>query len=194
MISVNLHGALAQEFGKSFELNISKPKEVIRAIDANRPGFRKKIANLQLQGFNYAVIVNKNRKNPISDKRFSDIDIVPLICGAGEVGILAFTIFASVTAAVIQYALLDPGVIEGGEQEVGSQKRSLLFQGGAANIADQGSPLPIGYGRLRVGSQVVQNTIKSYAQSITSVDAMTMDQFKLDSDNLEIEEVITSYS
>jgi len=31
-------------------------------------------------------------------------------------------------------------------------------------VASQGAPVPVGYGRLKVGTQVIQATVKSYPQ------------------------------
>jgi predicted phage tail protein len=46
-----------------------------------------------------------------------------------------------------------------------------------ANLATQGSPVPVGYGRLKVGAQVVQFTIKSFPQSRNSTEAMTTNAY-----------------
>jgi predicted phage tail protein len=40
------------------------------------------------------------------------------------------------------------------------------------NMATQGSPVPVGYGRLKVGGQVIQVSIKSYPQTQQSNTAM----------------------
>jgi predicted phage tail protein len=41
------------------------------------------------------------------------------------------------------------------------------------NSANQGSPVPIGYGRLKVGAQVIQTSVKSYPQNQNSSIAMS---------------------
>jgi predicted phage tail protein len=33
------------------------------------------------------------------------------------------------------------------------------------NLAQQGSPIPVGYGRLRTGGYIIQSTVKSYPKS-----------------------------
>jgi len=98
---------------------------------------------------------------------------VPLIAGYGPVGMFVASLVVSIASALIQYALMDPGTIEGGESTVSGGAESLIFQGGAANVASQGDPLPIGYGRLMVGSNIIQSTIKSVPQSISTVNLMT---------------------
>jgi len=172
MTTVRLHGILGKEYGKSFSMDLSRPRDVVRAIDASRDGFRRRMVDLQKSGLNYDILVNRKRVGSqefLSSKNPSEIDIVPLISGRGE---LAMFIFMVITT-VVQYALMDPGVIEGGEATVAAGAESLIFQGGAANVSSQGDPLPIGYGRLVVGSNIIQSSIKSIPQTIQSISAMT---------------------
>ena len=49
------------------------------------------------------------------------------------------------------------------EIQADAGKTSLVFSN-RVNIASQGSPVPVGYGRLKVGTQVIQATVKSYPQ------------------------------
>ena len=65
--------------------------------------------------------------------------------------------------AAISYALTPKPENEALEISAGASKGSLIFTN-TANVASQGSPVPIGYGRLLVGSQVIQATIKSFPQ------------------------------
>lgn len=46
-----------------------------------------------------------------------------------------------------------------------------------ANVASQGSPVPVGYGRLKVGSQLIQMSIKSYPQDVESTIAMAKNSY-----------------
>lgn len=180
MTTIRLHGILAQKYGKVFKMNISKPRDVIRAIDANRDGFRKTVIDLQKQGFSYEILVNKKRLNRdlfFNSKKPQEIDFVPFIVGSGLEQILIALAF-SLASAAIQYALMDPGTIDGGETVVGGDSKSLMFSSSQINLAAQGSPLPIGYGRLKVGSSVIQSSLKSLPQTVNSLDAMTHNLFE----------------
>ena len=73
---------------------------------------------------------------------------------------------------------MDPGTIDGGETVVGGDSKSLMFSSSQINLAAQGSPLPIGYGRLKVGSSVIQSSLKSLPQTINSLEAMTQNLFE----------------
>jgi predicted phage tail protein len=187
MTTIRLHGILAQKYGKVFKMDLNKPRDVIRAIDANRDGFRKTVVDLQKQGFAYELIVNKKRLNKeefLNSKNPQQIDFVPFIVGSGDI---IFMIFIALATAAIQYALMDPGTIDGGESVVGGDSKSLMFSSSQINLTAQGSPLPIGYGRLRVGSSVIQSSMKSIPQTMSSVDSMFHDSFEgVEVDDYEI--------
>ena len=178
MTTIRLHGILAQKYGKVFEMEIDKPRDVIRAIDANREGFRKTVVDLQKQGFAYELIVNKKRLNKeefSNNKKPQEIDFVPFIVGSGPEVWISLAI--SLISAVLQYALMDPGTIDGGQSTVSGDSKSLMFGSSQVNLAAQGSPLPIGYGRLKVGSSVIQSSMKSLPQTISYIDSMYKDAY-----------------
>ena len=177
MTIVNIHGILAQEYGKSYKFNISNPKDILEAIDCNRKGFIQRLIQLQKEGFCYDIIINKKRITHGPDmehiKNPETIDIVPAISGSGFLGAvfsilagggLAATIAKALIFAAISYALSPKPENEALEIESDGSKSSLIFSN-TVNLASQGSPVPLGYGRLKVGSQVIQATIKSFPQN-----------------------------
>jgi predicted phage tail protein len=119
----------------------------------------------------------------------SIIDIIPLICGAAGLAIAAIgaigmyaagagvaagvigtgmgMFLGSLAATVLSYGvqmMLAPDPAKAGKApsiEVGGIKESFIF-GSKANLVEQGSPVPVGYGRLRVGSNVIATSVKSY--------------------------------
>jgi len=115
------------------------------------------------------------------------IDLVPAIAG-GLFGILGaiFGIFAgggiianialALVFAAVTYALTPKPEVEGLEIDAAGSKTSLTFSN-IANIASQGAPVPLGYGRLKVGSQVIQATIKSYPQGQRVRDVLEGDNY-----------------
>ena len=76
------------------------------------------------------------------------------------------TIASALFFAAVSYALTPKPEIEALEIDADGSKSSLIFSN-TVNVASQGSPVPIGYGRLKVGSQVIQATIKSFPQHQT---------------------------
>ena len=94
------------------------------------------------------------------------IDLLPVIAGGSGAEILWIfeKVITAVIMATITYALSPKPDIDALEVEASPTKQSLVFSN-RANIASQGAPVPIGYGRLKVGTQVIQATVKSYPQS-----------------------------
>ena len=126
MTTIRLHGILAQKYGEVFKMDISKPRDVIRAIDANRDGFRKTVMDLQKEGFSYEILVNKKRLNKesfLNSKKAQEIDLVPFIVGAGTELLVALKVGSSViqasmkslpqTAEALDGMVHDPFVSEG---------------------------------------------------------------------------------
>jgi predicted phage tail protein len=48
--------------------------------------------------------------------------------------------------------------------EISGSKQSFMIAT-KGNLTQQGTPVPVGYGRLRVGSNIIQTSIKSYPQN-----------------------------
>jgi len=175
MTLVKIHGILAREYGNSFNFDLPNPKNVLEAIDCNKKGFIKRLIQLQKQGFCYDIIINKKRvtqeKHISGVRNVETIDLVPAIAGSGPAFFLPFVggsvLLANVASAlffaVISYALTPKPEVEALEIEADASKSSLIFSN-TVNVASQGSPVPIGYGRLKIGSQVIQATIKSFPQ------------------------------
>ncbi len=116
------------------------------------------------------------------------IDIIPVIQGAGKAGsigaiivgvilIIVGIIFFAATGGTVLMAGI--GLVAGGVinllskppksddfREIGGKKTSYLFSG-PQNITREGGPVPVGYGRLIVGSQVLS---ASYEISHVSAD------------------------
>jgi|GEM_PF-1754378 len=184
MTIVNIHGILGREYGNSFLLSLPNPKDVLEAIDCNRQGFLQRLVELQREGLCYDMIINKKRitNGPDMDHMSNPatVDLVPAISGsgplmapllmttglftAGSAGLaFAASIANFVLFAAISYALTPKPENEALEISSKASKSSLIFSN-TVNLASQGSPVPIGYGRLLVGSQVIQATIKSFPQ------------------------------
>jgi predicted phage tail protein len=166
MKQIFLHDKLGEKFGKEWSLDVSTPAEAIRAICANKPSFHKYVAEKSLGGVNYAFKIGKQfiSKDEI-DLITGDEEpyhIIPAPAGSGDIFIM---ILMSVLAAAVSYILFSQSKPPRPEDPV--QKSSYLFQG-AANTAAQGNFVPIGYGRLRVGSAVISaSTLAAPMSQIT---------------------------
>ena len=185
MTTIRLHGILAKEYKDIFTMKIEKPSSVFNAIDCNRQGFLKRVIELQKEGFIYDVIVDKTRitdgyqmdamKNP------ETIDLVPVIVGSGPIGTFLFggtsilgSLAGSLALAGISYALAPkPDLQDQRVSATAEASRSSFVFGNVINTASQGTPVPIGYGRLKVGSKVIQATIKSFPQNQQTQNVLT---------------------
>jgi predicted phage tail protein len=188
MTKINLHGILKYEFGEVIPLSITRPKEVIDAIDSIKKDFRLRIYQLARENIHFNIIADgesvKNLNQLEMKKHFKQIDIVPIVAGAIE----PFTMFLinlaimAVSMAIQMSMRPKPPKPQQLQSEVSANKQSFLISSNT-NLAQQGIPVPVGYGRLRVGSYVIQSTVKSYpqVQSIANVLSDDADSQKITS-------------
>lgn len=186
MRTVRLHGELGKRFGYIHELDVRDPAEAIRAISANCRGFREHLMQETVLGYQCLVddaeITEDELKYPMS-REFS---IVPVIHGGGKVG--RIIVGAALIALAIMQPELIP-VIKAGEVVIfsastvfwigvgltlsgvaqmlaptpksgdsGEKKENQYFDG-PVNTTVQGSAVPLGYGRMIVGSAVISAAV-----------------------------------
>jgi len=204
MTNITLHGILAKEFGESFKMKIYKAANVIKAIDVNRKNFNKRIFELSREGLNYTMIVDGKKITELEELNIQrepqEIHLVPLIMGSGGALLVAAIVGGGATAATLTGGALFAAnvinmviisVVSMGLQMLLAPKpeapapisastkamaESFAFSN-KINVATQGVPVPIGYGRLKVGAQVIQMSIKSYPQNQESISAMQQNAY-----------------
>jgi predicted phage tail protein len=218
MTTIKLHGLLAKEYQDQFVLNIAKPQDVVRAIDCNRKGFLKRFNELKREGFHYDIIVDRGHIS----KKIKQVDLVPVIVGSGAIvagiagifggGALATagaTLAVGAGVAMLGKALKpkpeqrpDVGGTAATDSGPAANDEPVTFQSRAAvasmtfnnvaNIASQGDPVPIGYGRLKIGSSVVQATIKSFPMSHKTSRAFNQNPFNVEGQEDVMQEIYTA--
>lgn len=190
MRTITLHGELAKEFGRTHKFDVQSAAESVRALCANFPKFRSRLLTAQTRGVAYRVISDneiigrEELRHPFS----REIEFVPMILGAstssGKIVVGAVLIAAAVvigvgtggTAGAVSGVLLNVGVgfIAGGilqaitpvphspdaPSEDDKSTPSYLFNG-PVNTTAQRQPVPIGYGRLLVGSAEISAGIST---------------------------------
>lgn len=202
MTKVHVYGLLGKEFGSEFDFSLSSLKDVVAAIDANCEGFVKRIAELAKEGAHYTLIADDQVIGSVDDfvgkRKIKEVFFIPTIFGAGAIGAIVggaallvgaygaaaagYAFLASVLVAVA-FAAISYGVtsllakppssnIPGATGTTNATSKSFLF-GNRENITAQGNPVPLGYGRLRIGSAVIQHSIKNYPNSISTFDEFT---------------------
>jgi predicted phage tail protein len=90
----------------------------------------------------------------------------------GAYASLALSVGMMMISMSLQMMLAPKPDMQKTEATVSGAQQSFLISS-KANLAEQGNPVPVGYGRLRTGSYVVQTTIKSYPQRYDTTDALT---------------------
>lgn len=177
--TIHLYGDLEEKYGGKHKLNVNSIAEVMKAMNANHPGFLKSIKSDgqyevvrgdtlndehlcdELLEVNYAK--GDFHIAPAVEGSGGDSGIVMLILGVVLIGIGLFTgqlwlvgIGASLAiGGVGQMLAVTPDV-----QKEREKKESFHFDG-PVNSGEQGGVLPIVYGRMVVGSTVVSAGISA---------------------------------
>jgi predicted phage tail protein len=185
---IKIHGILAKEFGSEYAFaNIRKPIDCVKAIKTIHSGFENKISELAKLGMNYELIVDGEIQNAFSmnqnQSKIKKIEIVPCVMGnvpaaffiglgwsAGAAAVASFvatTLIVGLVVAGIGYLLAPIPSSEVREMTAALESKSFFFSS-RNNIASQGDPIPIGYGRLRVGSHVVASNLINENRDVVS--------------------------
>lgn len=183
LTAVFLHGHLGEKYGNKLMLDVSSVAEAINLLKANFGSFARDVI-----GRSYRVWVGKtniDRSELINPAKGQDIHIVPVLAGAGGnnnvlkiiVGIVLIVVSVLLDGADGGYLMnMGIGLIIGGavgmvfsstprslkmsmtEPSSSGQMPSYMFNG-AVNTVGQGNPVPVLYGRMMVGSQVISGSI-----------------------------------
>jgi len=179
LTTVLLFGQLRQ-FGKSFKLSVRTPAEAIKALCVQIPGFERFLSNAKSRGIEFAVF--RGRKNigagELSYSGEGEIRIAPVITGSKRGGILqtivgvvllAISYVFPVTAPYLAPAgigLVAGGVIQMLSPQAGGLKTSAAPEntpgyafGSAKNTTASGNPVPLCYGKRRVGGAIISAAI-----------------------------------
>ena len=181
MTEVYLHGILAKKYGSKHCIAISKPKDLLGAMEANYDDFLIDLKDLCKKNIHYTYVINgKWVKNGESHKeKIKRLDFVPMILGSGPVAVGSSITWMMVAMTAISiasavYSYIQAGKVEypkipGAEGTSSAFSKSLAFSN-RENVMEQGNPVPLVYGRLRIGSFVVQSSVKSFPLALSLTD------------------------
>lgn len=173
MTEVYLHGILSKKYGKVHRIALKKPRDVLFAMEANYDDFLKDLKDLMRKNIFYTFVVNGKMINQsevdLSNTKIEKIDFMPVISGGGIDPLTIALVVVSVASAV--YSYVQAGKVEypkipGASATTSANSRSLAFSN-RENITEQGNPVPLVYGRIKIGSAVIQSSIKSFPLSIS---------------------------
>ncbi|WP_414454270.1 tail assembly protein [Enterobacter roggenkampii] len=182
MTRIELGGVLGKTFGKTHYRSISTTQEACKALSATINGFEKFMNTSKQRGLSYAVF--RGKKNIGIDElgfpvKGEVIRIVPVPIGSKKAGVLQtilgavlvavgvvlnFTPFAGASPFFYQAggALILGGVVQmlspqptGLASKQNADNRASYAFGGVTNTAAQGYPVPLLYGRRRIGGAII---------------------------------------
>jgi predicted phage tail protein len=170
---VILHGEMRNKFGEQFSFDGKSPQMLFSAMINQLPGFRKYIADKHFAIHLDDENIVENQLGMIKD--FEVMHVAPVIAGSGNSWLSIIAGAAIITAAVITQQwwavglgaslllggvaqMLSPTPSTNGYEEVDA-RQSFGFDG-ARNVANTGIPVPLLYGRMRVGSVVVSQQLE----------------------------------
>lgn len=184
MVTVLLYGFLGRQFGRVHRYDVRSPSEAVRALCATVKGFRQALidgSHYRVVVGGREALTLQRIGDPVSERE--TIRIVPTVSGAGGgfgqvllgaalivgapwLGALApASMWGAATSAIgaigwsmalggVSQMLFSPPKAESGGIDRPENKPSYAFDG-AVNTAAQGNPVPVCYGRLIIGSQVI---------------------------------------
>lgn len=182
MTQIELGGVLGKTFGKTHHRLISKIYEAPRALAATITGFEQFMISSKRRGLTYAVFRGKKNLGeddlgfPVTGEV---IRIVPVVIGSKKAGVLQTVLGAVlvVVGAVLSFtpaagaspffyqagaAMIIGGVVQMlSPQPVGlaskqdADNRASYAFGGVTNTAAQGYPVPLLYGKRRIGGAII---------------------------------------
>ncbi|MGY2215730.1 tail assembly protein [Pseudomonas sp. 21615526] len=177
MTTILLYGQLRQ-FGRSFRLSVRSPAEAIKALCVQIPGFERFLSNAKSRGIEFAVFrgVKPLSEGELAFTGAGEIRIAPVITGSKRAGLLQ-TIIGAILIAVsfipgfqvlmpIGISLVAGGVIQMLSPQAGGLKTSAAPEntpgyafGSAKNTTASGNPVPLCYGKRRVGGAIISAAI-----------------------------------
>ena len=164
MKKIYLHGALGKRFGKEWSLDVNSASEAISALFANKPDIAKYINKKYQEGVSYGIKkgANKNflQKEDYALNTNKDLHIFPVPEGSAEFAI-NLAIMAVTTAASMMIQKKIAEAMRRDDSTLVAQTQSFIYSG-SENRFQQGSNIPLGYGRMKVGSNVISSSIVNY--------------------------------
>ena len=179
MVNVKFYGALKQ-FGTDFKLDCKNVAEVLTALFSQIQGLRQHIQ----KGVYKVRIGSKYLDNRYLEKGLQynlkegmTVHFTPVVAGAGAkvqfvvgaaLAVVGFSTGMTALGAVgvslmlggvAQMLTKTPNMNSGGSEK--EKKQSTSFSG-LQNMAAQGRPMPLAYGRILTGSLIISQGIETY--------------------------------
>ncbi len=185
MTRIELGGALGKTFGRTHDRLIRTTAEAINALSKTICGFEQYLNTSKNRGLTYAVFKGKRNIGkddlcfPVTGEV---IRIIPVVIGSKKAGLLQTVLGAVLVvvgvavgylsggtlsavgygAAKLGAAMMLGGVVQmlspqpaGLASKQDAENRASYAFGGVTNTAAQGNPVPLLYGRRRIGGAII---------------------------------------
>ena len=179
MVNVRFYGSLKQ-FGTEFRLDCKTPAEVVQALTSQIPKLRQFIQQgLFTVRVGREYLDNRYLEQGLNQhlKDDSTVHFTPVLKGSKKAGLfqtIVGAVMVVVGAVFQQYYLVGAGIamVAGGVAQMltkmppmstgkdAERKQSTSFSN-LSNMAAQGRPMPLAYGRIRVGSLIISQGIET---------------------------------
>ena len=172
-MQIVLHGLLSHLFEKKVQLHIKIEKHsIVDFLNCRHPNFKTSLKKMAEAGNFYEIVESSG-----------NFHIVPLV--GGTIG----AVVAAVTSQVAQQFVVGAitNVAVAGLQHLMSPQEEDSFEGledavvlqstrfqGLQNVAAQGDKVPVGYGRLKIGSQI----INQYSENVNVDNSNNISEIK----------------
>ncbi|MGV4115674.1 tail assembly protein [Citrobacter freundii] len=180
MTRIELGGALGKTFGRVHDRLIRTTAEAINALSKTICGFEQYLNTSKNRGLTYAVF--KGKRNIGKDDLCFPVTgevirIIPVVIGSKKAGLLQTVLGAVLvvvgvavgylsggTLSAVGYgaAMMLGGVVQmlspqpaGLASKQDAENRASYAFGGVTNTAAQGNPVPLLYGRRRIGGAII---------------------------------------
>ncbi|MCG8292369.1 MULTISPECIES: tail assembly protein [Pseudomonas] len=188
LTTVRLSGQLRQ-FGKAFELAVRTPREAIKALCVQLPGFERFLANASSRGLEFAVYSDKRNvgEAELDFQARDEIRIVPVVAGSKRagglqtiIGVVLIAVAAIATngaslpftaggwgaVATFGFSMAMGGVMQllspqpkGLNMSAGPENTPGYAFGSARNTTASGNPVALCVGKRRWGGAIISAAI-----------------------------------
>ena len=179
MVNVRFYGSLKQ-FGSEFRLDCKTPAEVVQALTSQIPKLRQFIQQgLFTVRVGREYLDNRYLEQGLNQhlKEDATVHFTPVLKGSKKAGLfqtIVGAVMVVVGAVFQQYYLVGAGIglMAGGVAQMltkmpsmstgkdAERKQSTSFSN-LSNMAAQGRPMPLAYGRIRVGSLIISQGVET---------------------------------
>lgn len=162
MKKVFLHGELGKRFGSEWDLHVKSPIEAVHALFANNPKIEKYLNQKHQENIYYGIKKEGSEDFAEKEEYFlesnKDFHVFPLAQGA-SLGALVMTAINTAASMYISKKMAE--AMERDDATLQTQTKSYIYNG-TQNRYQQGSSIPVGYGTLKVGPNVISSCSINY--------------------------------